>query len=386
MTVTLLSCPVCHFELEEGATICGRCGVNLEMAAALVENAALSVIEDLPEDQISPEILVPRLGDYLVERGILTQEELNQALIYQKKKQREGEPKLIGQALIELDLITREELDKAVTEQIYILQSALKQANEELEARVRQRTVELEKALGRLAELEQLKSNFVANVSHELRTPLTHLRGYLELLLDEALGPLTPEQANALQVMSKAEARLGNLIEDLIQFSAFSRGVMDVQLAVVDVRPVLDEVKEKARYRCEEKGLTFQAKIPEKLPPVCADRDKLSWVLSHFIDNAVKFTSPGGRVQLGAYVQDGRVHFYVYDTGIGIPPERVDEIFEPFHQLDGSATRRFGGTGIGLTIAKRIVEGHGAEITVRSKVGEGSYFEFALVAESESTT
>ncbi len=384
MTVTLLSCPVCHYVLEEDAKICDRCGVNLEMAAALVENAVRSAIEDLPEDHISPEILVPRLGDYLVERGILTREELNQALIYQRKHQRDGEAKLIGQALIELDLITREELDKAVTEQIYILQSALKQANEELEARVRQRTVELEKALNRLAELEQLKSNFVANVSHELRTPLTHLRGYLELLLDQALGPLTPEQARALQVMSKAEARLGNLIEDLIQFSAFSRGTMDVQLVVVDVRPVLDEIKEKARYRCEEKNLAFQAKIPEKLPLVRADRDKFSWVLSQFIDNAVKFTLPGGHVQLGAYVQDERVHFYVYDTGIGIPPERIDEIFEPFHQLDSSATRRFGGTGIGLTIAKRIVESHGSEIVVRSKEGKGSYFEFALVAEAEA--
>lgn len=383
MTVSLVICPVCHYEVHSEDIRCERCGVNLEMATALLKPPDLPAIDEIPDDQIAPEILVPRLGDYLVERGILTQEELNQALIYQRNRKRAGENKRIGQALLELNLITREELDKAVTEQILILQTALKQANEQLEERVRQRTAELEQALTRLAELEQLKSNFVANISHELRTPLTHLRGYLELLLDGTLGELTPEQRQAVEVMAKAEARLGNLIEDLIQFSAFSRGAMDIQLAPVDTQALLQQVCETARYRCEEKGLNFQARLAKALPPVRADRQKILWVLNQLIDNAVKFTDKGGDVRLGAFAKNRTVTFYVYDSGIGIPKDRLQEIFEPFHQLDGSATRRYGGTGIGLAIAKRIVESHGSQIRVSSKVGEGTYFEFSLPAEAD---
>jgi signal transduction histidine kinase len=330
------------------------------------------------ELSLSPEVLVPRLGDYLVERGLLEPEELEKALAYQKQIRDEGGTKLIGQTLLELDLISREALDQGVTEQILELQSALQRANDELEERVRERTAQLEQALTRLSELNQLKNNFISNISHELRTPLTHLRGYLELMGENALGDLTPEMTDAVRVMKKSESRLGDLIENLIQFSTYSRGNIDIDIKPVYLKDILEEVVASAQISCNDKGLNCQADFPDELPQVLADSQKLPWVLSHMVDNAVKFTPKGGKVQIGAIVENGLVKLYVFDTGIGIPAEKLDEIFEPFHQLDGSSTRKYGGTGLGLAMARQIVEAHGSEIVVRSKEGNGSYFEFAL--------
>ena len=378
MTTETISCPRCNQPVDSSASTCEHCGVNLALSAILAEKKLKIQTGMLPELNLSPELLVPRLGDYLVDRELLSPDELIQALAYQNKMRDTGETKLIGQALLELNLISREALDQAITEQILQLQVALQRANEELEARVLDRTLELEHALNRLAEMNQLKSNFVSNVSHELRTPLTHLKGYIELLEDEALGDLTPQQADAVRVMKKAEGRLGNLIEDLIQFAAYSRGSLDVQMNPLNLLDILKDVLEKAQYRCDEKGLTFQSKIPPNIPPVIADAQKLPWVLLQMIDNAVKFTPKGGNVQFGVIPTDRLVKLYIFDTGIGIAPEKVDEIFEPFHQLDSSSTRRYGGTGMGLAMARQIVTEHGSDISVRAKDGEGSYFEFAL--------
>ncbi len=350
----------------------------MALSAILAEKKLKVQTGVLPDLSLSPEVLVPRLGDYLVEKELLSPDDLVQALTYQKKMRDAGQTKLIGQALLELDLISREALDQAVTEQILQLQMALQRANDELEERVRERTAELEQAMDRLAELNQLKSNFISNVSHELRTPLTHLKGYIELLEEKALGELTSQQADAVGVMKKAENRLGNLIEDLIQFSSYSRGGLDMQMQPISLSDALVEVLEKAQALCDEKGLTFQSQIPPNMPPVMGDAQKIPWVLLHMIDNAVKFTPESGVVRLGVIVSGRLVRLYVYDTGIGIPSDKIDEIFEPFHQLDGSATRRYGGTGMGLAMARQIVSEHGSDIVVRSKEGEGSYFEFVL--------
>ncbi len=360
------------------ASQCEHCGANMAVSAILAERNLKVQTGKLPQLSLSPEVLVPRLGDYLVERGLLKPDELIQALAYQKTMKDAGQTKLIGQALLELNLISREALDQAVTEQILQLQTALQRANEELEARVLERTLELEQALNRLAELNQLKSNFVSNISHELRTPLTHLKGYIELLDEDALGELNSSQKDAVRVMKKAEGRLGGLIENLIQFSAYSQGTIDVDIAAANLTDVLREILEITQTRCEEKELNFQPKIPENIPAVMIDAQKLPWAITHLLDNAVKFTSKGGNVHLGVNVDDVYVKVYVFDTGIGIAQEKIDEIFEPFHQLDGSSTRRYGGTGLGLAMARQIVDAHGSEIIVRSKEGQGSYFEFAL--------
>lgn len=376
-----IPCPNCNQKVTPQARNCPHCGVNLALAAISAERA-LQTSPALLDVPITPEILVPRLGDSLIEKGQLTPDGLKQALEYQQQKEEGGQPCLIGQALLELGLINREILDQVVTEQILQLQTALQNANRDLEARVRERTTELEQALNRLAELNQLKSNFIANISHELRTPLTHIRGYLELIIDDGLGPLNQDQADALDVMQRSEERLERLIEDLIEFSLVARGELTLQVAPTDLIELFEETLMKYMGKCESKGLSLKADYPPNLPKVKADAQKISWVLLQLMDNAVKFTDPGGRVQLGAKPDGKLVTIYVYDTGIGISAEKITEIFEPFHQLDGSATRRYGGTGLGLAMTRQIIEAHGSKISVRSKVGEGSYFEFTLPVEN----
>src|SRR5512143_1394630 len=192
----------------------------------------------MPKDksQLTPEMLVPRLGEALVRTEHITDPDLQRALAYQQEQAEQGKTILLGQALLDLNLIDQATLDEAVTEQIIQLRSALQAANRTLERRVQERTAELEAALHRLSELNQMKANFVANISHELRTPLTHIKGYVELMVSDSLGPLTEEQRHALQVSQRASDRLENLIEDLIMFAMASRGELSLKQEPLDLR------------------------------------------------------------------------------------------------------------------------------------------------------
>jgi len=331
---------------------------------------------------ISPEVLIPRLGEQLVGMGLLTAEQLKQALVYQRQCMNAGKHLLLGQAIVELGLLDRPTLDRAVTEQILRLRAALEDANHNLELRVQQRTMELEEALRRLSEINQLKANFVANVSHELRTPLTHIRGYLDLLYTESLGELNAEQKKALDVSLRSSLRLQSLIDDLILFSQASRGEMTLTLGPVSLGQVIENVLTRMRSRFDDSHVTLEVKIDPVLPLVQADQEKLSWVVTQLLDNAVKFTRPGGKVSLSVIKDisnNSLVTITVADTGIGILPERIREIFEPFHQLDGSPTRRYGGTGLGLTLVLQIVEAHGSLIDVRSEINVGTTVSFPLL-------
>ena len=337
---------------------------------------------------ISPEVLVPRLGEQLIKVGLLTDEQLQKALDYQRLRAAEGRPSLLGEAIIDLGFIDRPTLDQAITEQIIRLRAALEDANRNLEFRVQQRTAELEEALRKLSEINQLKANFIANVSHELRTPLTHIRGYLELLSAGSLGELNDEQKKAMDVSMRAAGRLQNLIDDLILFSLAARGEMTLVLKPVDLGRVISSVLVRAHPRADDQHLKLEVDIDPAMPFVQADEEKLSWVLSQLLDNALKFTPAGGEVHLSARPENERmVNVVVADTGIGIPQERIKEIFEPFHQLDGSATRRFGGTGLGLALVRQIVEAHGSLINVHSEVNKGTSITFPLlVAKNEGAS
>lgn len=329
---------------------------------------------------MTPEILVPRLGEQLVSMGLLTASQLEQALKHQKQQAAEGKPAaLLGQTLIELGFLDRPTLDRAVTEQILQLRSALEDANRHLEARVKQRTAELQEALRKLSELSELKANFLANVSHELRTPLTHVRGYVELLAGEALGPLTEEQKRALEVSSRSVYRLQNLINDLILFSQASQGEMSLQLGPVDLNQVVGQSITHAQPKANDRELTLTFKVAPSLALVRADFEKLNWVISQLLDNAIKFTQPGGVVSLSVEVENNLAQVTVRDSGIGIGPERMAEVFEPFHQLDGSSTRRYGGTGLGLALVRQIIEAHGSIVSIESQPGQGTTVSFPLV-------
>jgi signal transduction histidine kinase len=250
---------------------------------------------------------------------------------------------------------------------------------------VEERTAELQKALERVSELSQLKANFVSNISHELRTPLTHIKGYVELLVTESLGSITDEQRHALQVSQQSTGRLEALIEDLILFSLASRGELSVMHENVDLRRLVNLSIKAYASKAEERGVSLNVIIDENVPPVQADPQKIAWVLNQLLDNGIKFTPSGGRVVVNVKREgENLVIVSVTDTGIGIPANRFNDIFEPFHQLDGSSTRRYGGTGLGLSLVRQIVEAHGSMIEVQSVEGRGSTFKFPLLVAMDS--
>ena len=331
--------------------------------------------------KLSPEMLVPKMGEYLMQKGLISEEGLQKALAYQLEQTAKGNAMLLGQALIDLKLIDRSDLDQAVTEQILQLRSALQAANRTLERRVEERTAELQKALERVSELSQLKANFISNISHELRTPLTHIKGYIELLVTASLGPVTEEQKHALQVSQQSANRLEALIEDLIMVSLASRGEMSVKQEDADIRRIANLAVKSYMSKAAERGINLHAVIDEDVPLVQVDSQKVAWVLHQLMDNAIKFTSAGGSVVVSVKREgENLVIVSVTDTGIGIAAGRLPDIFEPFHQLDGSSTRKYGGTGLGLSLVRQIVEAHGSMVEVQSVEGRGSTFKFPLLA------
>jgi signal transduction histidine kinase len=332
------------------------------------------------QQRLTPEMLVPRMGDYLIQKGLITDDDLQKALAYQQEEIAKGNTLLLGQALLDLQLTGRPELEQAVTEQIIQLRSALQSANRTLERRVEERTAELQKAIERLSELGQLKANFISNISHELRTPLTHIKGYIELLVSESLGPIAEEQRHALQVSQQSTNRLETLIEDLIMVSLASREELNINLENVDVGRLANLAVKSSADKALARGVNLHTVIEDDLPSIQADSQKIAWVLNQLIDNGIKFTQSGGSVVVSVKREgENLVLTSITDTGIGIPLNRVNDIFEPFHQLDGSTTRRYGGTGLGLSLVRDIIEAHGSMLDVQSTEGRGSTLKFPLL-------
>ncbi len=344
----------------------------------MIENSDIASNQSIPE--LTPEVLVPRLGEYLIECGLITEKQLAWAIEIQTNAKKIGKNELLGQILIDQKLITRTQLDRAITEQILQLRAALQNANATLELRVKQRTEELEAALNQLADFNRMKSNIVANISHELRTPMTHIKGYLELLAASVLGPLNDDQANALHVMQKASERLEKLIEDLLLFSEADKAQVALNLQPSNMHRLGQTLVNRAQVKAEEKHIQLNLVSDPALPPVKLDEEKISWAIGQLLDNAIKFTPVNGTVELRCVGEEKTIRVIVKDSGIGIPSNRFDEIFEPFHQLDGSSTRRYGGTGLGLALVRKIIEAHGSVIRIRSEIGKGSEFEFDLLS------
>jgi signal transduction histidine kinase len=340
----------------------------------------------MPEQKrLTPEMLVPRMGEYLVQKGLITDDQLQNALDHQQEEMAKGNTVLLGQALIELDYLERPDLDQAVTEQILHLRSALQAANRTLERRVEERTAELQKALERVSELSQLKANFISNVSHELRTPLTHIKGYVELLITESLGKITEEQHHALTVSQQSTNKLADLVEDLIMVSLASRGELSIKQETVDLQRLANLAVKSHAESALGRGINIHTVVDGDVPQVQADSQKIAWVLNHLVDNAIKFTPSGGSVVVSLKCEgENLVMLSVSDTGIGIPSGHMEDIFEPFHQLDGSPTRKYGGTGLGLSLVRQIIEAHGSMLEVQSTEGRGSTFKFPLLAVAAS--
>ena len=224
--------------------------------------------------------------------------------------------------------------------------------------------------------IERLKDEFLATVSHELRTPLTAIRGHLELVLDGEAGPVTKLQQEFLHIATQNTDRLGALINDLLEVEKIEAGKMQIREEPVDLAAVLRDVAATFRLEAERKGLAFHEAIADRLV-VIGDRDRLIQVFANLVSNAIKYTADGD-VGVRAGRRDGRVTVVVHDTGTGISPEDRAQLFTKFFRSQDSAVRDAGGTGLGLVIAKAIVERHGGSIDVESEKGAGTRFTVVL--------
>ena len=225
-----------------------------------------------------------------------------------------------------------------------------------------------------LEHLEQSRRDLVANVSHELKTPITAIRAHLENLLDGVEQP-APE---TLQVMLAQSERLGRLVEALLDLSKLESGEVPLRREDVTLEPLVDQVVSEIEVARPERGVRLERELARDLPAVDADRERVHQVLFNLVDNAVRFTPPGGEVRVSAYRHNGSVEIKVADTGVGIPAEHLPRLFERFYRVDTARSREDGGTGIGLAIARSVVEMHGGHIRAESELGRGSTFTFDL--------
>jgi two-component system phosphate regulon sensor histidine kinase PhoR len=225
--------------------------------------------------------------------------------------------------------------------------------------------------ISRLRKLEDVRTEFVANVSHELRTPLSIFQGYLETLLENPDLPAADKQP-MLEVMRKHSRRLNALVEDLLILARLEARDEPFQLAPVELGRFIQGTVADWSLRSAEKKISLTAEVAPDLPEIRGDAFRLEQVLSNLIDNAIKYTEPGGRVKVRALPENGAVEIRVEDTGIGIPPTDLPRIFERFYRADKARSRERGGTGLGLSIVKHIVLAHGGTVRAESQQGNGT--------------
>lgn len=227
--------------------------------------------------------------------------------------------------------------------------------------------------------LEKMRSDFVANVSHELRTPLTSIKGFVETLLDGALED--PESSRRfLTIVATETDRMVNLVQDLLELSRLEGTDRAWHLVPLDLGGLARETADSYREIAQEADLSLHVEIGDYLPPIQGDATLLRQVIANLLDNAIKYTEPGGHVWLTLSGSDEALHLSVRDTGVGIPTKHLSRIFERFYRVDKGRCRKMGGTGLGLAIVKHIVEKHHGKIAVESEYGEGTCFTVTLPA------
>lgn len=231
-------------------------------------------------------------------------------------------------------------------------------------------------------EMERMKEEFVSMVSHELRTPLTSIRDSLGMLASGQLEDKPDQARRMLEIASANTDRLSRLIDDILDIQRIEAPVVDIVLAAVDSRGLIEQATEEMRSFADEAMVQLDASGCRAW--VMADRDRVVQTLTNLISNAVKFSEPDSVVKIGCREETESVKFTVSDSGRGIPPEKIETIFERFQQVDSSDSRDKGGTGLGLAISRLIVEQHGGELTVESEMGVGSTFMFRLKRALES--
>jgi signal transduction histidine kinase len=232
---------------------------------------------------------------------------------------------------------------------------------------------------GNLEHTEQLRRNMVADVAHELRTPLSNIQGHLEAIRDRVMKP----NAATIRSLSEEAALLSQLVNELQELSLVEAGELKLDSRSEDVARLVRQAVSPWQPKMAAKDISLSLDVPDDLPPVKIDWQRVNQVLHNLLENAVAHTSKGGSISVAATELEGWVEISVADTGEGIPAADLPNIFERFYRVDKSRARITGGSGLGLTIAKRLIEAHGGQITVESKLGRGTCFSFTLPVEKQ---
>ena len=253
------------------------------------------------------------------------------------------------------------------------------------EGRVMSLEAQLKQALQHIAELEardSLKTQFLANISHDLRTPLTAVITHAEILRDGILGPLSERQLDSIAGIINGGRQLLDQVGEILTYARGAANQLTISRTTFDFAEVLAQLSALNDALVSKKGLTLATEVEDGLAPLHADREKVTHIVGNLLGNAIDFTPQGGRVWVRAFanVRNGvdECVVEVGDTGIGISAEHHDLVFREFAQVDSSASRQHHGTGLGLTIARKLVELHGGRIWLESELGKGSRFYFTI--------
>ncbi len=225
--------------------------------------------------------------------------------------------------------------------------------------------------------LDRMKSEFIATASHELRTPLQAIMGFTKLMVQDKV-PNPAAQTRFLSIIDKESERLAALIGDLLDLSRLESGKFVLKRQRMSLRDTIRSAIYELSSLIEKKAILVADNIPEGLPEIEADENRIKQVILNLVGNAIKFSNPGGEITVNAQATHNEILVQIIDRGIGIPAEALPRLFDKFHQVDSSNTRTRGGLGLGLYITKQIVEAHGGQIRVESKLNQGSTFSFTL--------
>jgi signal transduction histidine kinase len=239
---------------------------------------------------------------------------------------------------------------------------------------IRDLTGAFNRMAAQLGENDRLKNEFFTGISHDLRTPLSAIRWSADLLHTGSLGPLTPKQKRLAETIQSSSQRLLALVGQIVELGRLQAGRLELDLRPIDLRVVIDEAVEEVRPLAERGQLRLDVALPDGLPSITADAERVQQIVVNLLANAVRFTPPGGRVLVSAAMETAAVAVQVADTGVGIPADFVRKIFEPYEQ----AHRGRGGSGVGLMVVRFLVEAHGGHVRVESEEGRGSRFTFTL--------
>jgi signal transduction histidine kinase len=283
----------------------------------------------------------------------------------------------------EIDLLTRQ--FNSMVRQLAHNDAVIRDLNANLERKVRQRTRQLSKSraavarsLAKLQRYDRMKTEFFSNVSHELRTPLTMIVAPVDRLISQYADRLPRDVTSMLETVRINGYRLLELITRLLDFSKLEAGRMRLRLAAVDLNGLVEELVTAARPLADQRGVALEARLDSALPPLLGDREKLDIVVTNLLSNAIKFTPRGGEVHIRTQLDGQSAAVVVSDTGIGIDPADHERIFDRFVQVDGSWSREFAGTGLGLALARELVQMHDGAIRVDSQLGHGATFRAEL--------